>query len=950
MNAARWQRIRALFAKSLEQPDAVRDAWLQHECGDDADTLAEIRRLLGHRSQPASIFRDDAQALLAKLAGDETVEDARLGADVGPYRLRKLLGVGGMGRVYLAERTTGDFRQQVALKLIRSEFATNELRQRFLRERNTLARLAHPNIAHLHDGGVGADGAPYFTLEYIEGEPITRWCDAHACDVRARARLMLKVCDAVLHAHRNLIVHRDLKPSNILVNAEGEPKLLDFGIAKPLADTLASETLTNADARPMTREYAAPEQLLGDPVTTATDIYALGVLLYLLLSGHMPYRRAEMGETSWIKAILEDAPEAMERAIDRSDAEPIAKSRTTMPAALKRTLRGDLERIVQRALAKNAESRYATADKLADDLRAYLAGRAISGGTRTYRMRKFVRRHWLPLSAGALLFFIVLASAIGLAWEAGQVERQARTTAAVKDFILDLFQKANPEYTNGKMPTMRDAVDLGAKRLDAIPATEPELRAELQVTLGMIYQQLGFPQQAYDMHAAALAVLKEHASDPLLTVRAERFEAVEVGNLGDFAAAKSFSDDALQRIHRLRRPPIPELVRTLDTANYVAIHRSDLAAQKSLSDEAITALQSADAAGADVDDEVRAMALAMKADYLRKSHDDAGAVAYYRRVWLLKISPQTRSAYGMMMGVSLQNLGHYDEAADYLGKTWNSTKQAYGDSNSRTLRIGQVLVINEAYAGHIRQAAEHIAALLDASARQSPPHEDVAAEIQLNYGEMLTALEDYDRAAEHIRATLAYCESHPNGQADLHVEAESALGFVQLGTDRPADAQQLFERALRIAADRGFSDTATTRARLAYAQALQDKFDEALTLARQARDDAVQGGGEKSFDTADVHYFYGRVLELAERSREAEGEYRASLASHAALLPPEGLHYFSAATRFALGRLLAGDARTREEGRRFLEQAATLREDTLGSDNPHTREARLELAKLAAAH
>src|ERR1700722_3594553 len=418
----RWQRVRELFVRSLEQSDARREGWLQKECGGDAELLAEVRRLLTQHSEPTPIFRDNAEALLAKMAVHPGT-DERLDTDIGPYRLRTLLGVGGMGRVYLAERVAGDFSQQVALKLVRNEFATNELHQRFLRERNTLARLAHPNIAQLHDGGVAEDGTPYFTLEYIEGEPITRWCDARACDVRTRVSLMLKVCDAVLHAHRNLIVHRDLKPSNILVNADGEPKLLDFGIAKPLAEPAATqhaaaETLTRADARPMTREYAAPEQLLGDPVTTATDIYALGVLLYLLLSGHMPYRRAELGETTWIKAILEDAPETMERAIARGDTQALASTRSTTPVALARSLRGDLERIVQRALAKNAESRYPTVDRLADDLRAYLAGRAISGGTRTYRMRKFVRRHWLPLTAGALLFLVVLGSAIALAWQA----------------------------------------------------------------------------------------------------------------------------------------------------------------------------------------------------------------------------------------------------------------------------------------------------------------------------------------------------------------------------------------------------------------------------------------------------------------------------------------------------------------------------------------------------
>jgi serine/threonine protein kinase len=945
MNAQdHWQRVRALFAQSLEQPDAARDSWLDSAC-DDAEVRAEIRRLLAQRGDPASIFGDGAQALLAKIAARDDAVDTLLGSDIGPYRLRRLLGEGGMGRVYLAERTSGDFRQQVALKLIRGEFASNELRQRFLRERNTLARLAHPNIAQLHDGGVAADGTPYFTLEYVAGEPITRWCDAHTCDLRARVRLMLKVCDAVLHAHRNLIVHRDLKPSNILVGADGEPKLLDFGIAKPLADSPAAETLTHADARPMTREYAAPEQLLGDPLTTATDIYALGTLLYLLLSGHMPYRHAEAGEVSWIKAILEQAAEPMERAIERADAGGVARTRATTPAALKRALRGDLERIVQRTLAKRAESRYPTVDKLADDLRAWLDGRAISGGARTYRLRKFVRRHWLPLAAGATLLAVLLASAIGLAWEAGQVERQARTAAAAKDFLVDLFQTANPEIANGKVPTMRDAVDLGVKRLDSIPPEQSELRAELQVTLGMIYNQLGLPKQARDMHHEAVAVLKVHSPDPLLTIRAERFEAVETGGIGDFVTARTLAEDALDRVHRLSHAPVGDLVRTLDTVHYVAIHRADLERQKQVGDEAIRAIE-----GAQADDEVRAMAWAMEADYLRRAHDDVRAIEYYKRAWPLQISPQTRSAYGLTLGASLQNLGRYEEAADYLRKTWDTTRQAYGESNSRTLRVGQMMVINEIYAGRIRDGEEHIAHLLEASLNPSLQQEDVVAEIRLNYGEVLSIFEQYDRAAEQVAGALAYCAAHPNAEAELCFEAASAMGYIELQGGKLVEAQKRLENGLHAAEVGGLKDTAVTLVRLGQVRALRGDIDAGVQLSQQGRDQIAGGAGEKSPEAVEVHSLHGKTLELARRLPEAQAEYRAAIAAQTALLPPDGMHFFSADARLALGRLLAQDTPAREEARHLIEQAAMLRAQTLGADHPRTLAAKQQLENLLAAH
>jgi serine/threonine protein kinase len=943
--ASHWQRVRELFANSLEQPDDTRERWLRSQC-DDADVLAEVRRLLAQRSEPASIFREDAQGLLARM-GTQAAADALLDTDVGPYRLRKLLGVGGMGRVYLAERTAGDFSQQVALKLVRSEFATNELRQRFLRERNTLARLAHPNIAQLHDGGVAANGAPYFTLEYIEGEPITRWCDAHACDVRTRVSLMLKVCDAVLHAHRSLIVHRDLKPSNILVNANGEPKLLDFGIAKPLDDSV-SETLTNADARPMTRDYAAPEQLLGDPVTTATDIYALGVLLYLLLSGHMPYRRAELGETSWIKAILEDAPEPMERAIDRGDAESIATSRATSrattPAALKRSLRGDLERIVQRALAKKADSRYPTVDRLADDLRAYVAGRAISGGTRTYRLRKFMRRQWLPLSAGALLFLIVLASAIGLAWEAGQVERQARTTAAVKDFLLDLFSKADPNTNNGKVPTMRDAVDLGAKRLDAIPSTEPGLRAELQVVLGMIYSQLSMNQEAYDMEAAALTVLRTPGSDPLLYVKAARFAAVDKGRLGDFAEAQLLSDEALGTIRRMRNAPVEAWITTLDTANYVAVHRGDRAAQLRLSEEAMRVVD-----GKKVPPDILADAWAMRADYARKTHDYATALDYYLRIWKLDTQPQSRVGQGMSLGQTLQDLGRYDEAAHYLNETWNVSRQVFGENDARSLRIGQTMAINEAYTNHMREAYAHLKKLLDDARRGSPPRDDVVSELTLICGETALLFEQLDDAEQYFRQTLAFTTTHPNAEMRMQAETESALGYVYMKRGDLKTAESMYESALRLVRENKIPDNQIVEARLAFVRALRGDVTRALPMAKTALEDVVKGQGENSYDTADIHYFYGRILEMAEKLREAETQYRASIASQALMLPPDGMHLFSADARYALGKLLTQTPATLDEGRRFLEQAATLREAALGADHPRVADAREALAETTAS-
>ena len=536
--AVDWSRVKRLFTQALEVPTGQREAWMHQACAGDAPMLAELRSLFAARAAPDRVGGGVAELLSPLLAEEDGA--SRAGSRIGAYRLLRELGVGGMGRVYLAERVDGQFTQQVALKLVRSELAAPELVQRFLRERDTLARLAHPNIAQLHDGGMSPDGSPYFTLEYVPGEPVTSWCDAHRLAVRARVQLLLKVCDAVEHAHRNLIVHRDIKPSNILVTQDGEPKLLDFGIAKPLVEVPGAE-LTGTMMRPMTREFAAPEQVLGEPVTTATDVYSLGVLTYLLLSGRMPYRRAALGQSGWTKAILEEQPEPLDRAVTRTvvqeaaasddglathpsstiDIGTLSTARSTTPEALKRSLRGDLDRIIQRAMAKSPNARYTTISALAQDLRAYLDGRAISGGTRTYRLRKFARRYWLPLAAAAALLLVIVGGSLIVAADARKIAHEATTKLAVKDFLLGLFAAVDPHEAKGKNITARELLDRGVQSVEYDRVLDNAQKAEIDATLGRIYYQLGLFDQASALQETAIRAISADPGQGLLLAETE---------------------------------------------------------------------------------------------------------------------------------------------------------------------------------------------------------------------------------------------------------------------------------------------------------------------------------------------------------------------------------------------------------------------------------------------
>ncbi|HEV7491836.1 MAG TPA: protein kinase [Rhodanobacteraceae bacterium] len=959
-----WARVKALFARALEVPEAEREQWAIEQCGDDANTLAELRSLLVAQSGTRRDFLSRGEHLFGHFFEKraESAQGPGAGARIGPYRLLREVGAGGMGRVFLAERADGQFTRYVALKLIRSEFGSPELLRRFLRERDTLARLGHPNIATLLDGGVADDNAPYFTMEFVEGDPIDRWCDERRLDTRARVGLLIKVCDAVQYAHRNLIVHRDIKPSNILVTASGDPKLLDFGIAKPLsADTSIGEQ-TGTHVHPMTREYAAPEQVLGEPVTIATDEYALGALLYRLLSGHLPYRRAELGQISWGKAILEETAEPLERAVDRPSGDGAAtphpaEARGSSPEVLERALRGDLERIVQRALAKAPEARYSTVGALADDLRAYLDGRALSGGTRTYRLRKFARKNWLPLSAAGAVLVAVIAGTAGIAWEARQRQlaaesalHEAQTSAAVKDFVLGLFDKANPNTAQGKVITLRDAVDLGVHRLDTIPADQPVLKAELQVTLGTIYFQLGLYKQAAEMHEQAFQILKSRPQDVILAIRAERFEATELASMGEQERAQTLADDAVARLHASTGVPPHELSRTLSTAAWVALKRSDLDRVKRFSEEALGLANEPPP-----DDELLYKALQMRGDWARKSHDLPLAATSYRQALALckKVNganDQESGTLGQMLGTTLELMGQYNEAKAELQGALDVVSHSFGESSSRALRLGEVAGLTEFEAGDIVDARKRYEHLLTLAEAKSPPDEALLSELRLNYAEILTDLGEFERAEPLLVSVRDFLHAHSGSDPNETSETLSTLAEIQMQSDRLDVAEANLREALATLTAAKQDDTALVQARLSHVRLLRGDKEAAMTIGAQARDIAVKVNGERSHDTALVHYYYGLALHASGRADAAETEWRAALDSYSQLLPPDGMHLRSVGVRLALGELLAKRPDHRDESLRLLQQGIALREQFFGADDPRARAARALAAEIGVPH
>jgi eukaryotic-like serine/threonine-protein kinase len=417
------------------------------------------------------------------------------GETVGVYRLIHPLGRGGMGEVYLGERADGRFEQKVAVKLVKRGMDSGEILRRFARERRILARLEHAGIARLLDAGETLDGRPYFVMERVEGHTITDYCRSRDLPLEDRLRLLASCCDAVDAAHRGLVVHRDLKPSNILVTPEGQVKLLDFGIAKLLADEEDDLQLTRHGGRVNTPAYAAPEQIRGGGVTMATDVFALGVVLYELLTGVLPYnRRATTPHELAARVEHENAERPSTAAAWRAAA---SQRERRIPPRWARRLRGDLDTIVMKALAREPERRYSSAAAFAEDLRRYLTSKPVEArpDSRTYRLRKFVIRHGLGVAASGLVAAAVFVALFVSLYQTAAVRREAARAAAAQAFLTSLFAQIDPDRYAGSAPTVRDLLERGSERLDQDLGHEPELRAEMQALLAQVFDQLSLTKQ-----------------------------------------------------------------------------------------------------------------------------------------------------------------------------------------------------------------------------------------------------------------------------------------------------------------------------------------------------------------------------------------------------------------------------------------------------------------------
>ena len=734
---------------------------------------------------------------------DETPKDLR----IGPYQVLRRLGEGGMGSVFLAVRADQEFRKYVAIKVIRKGMDSSEIVSRFRRERQILAGLDHPNIAKLFDGGTTDDGLPYFVMEYVQGRPLHEYCDSHGLTVRERLFLFRSICSAVQYAHQNLVIHRDLKPLNILVTADGAPRLLDFGIAKLLnPDALSLEAPPTAtEARVMTPAYASPEQVRGDRLTTCSDVYSLGVILYELLTGRRPYRMEGGSQMEVYRAVCEQEPDRPSTAATRRD-EGAANAATSRGAAsprkLTRQLRGDLDNIIMMALRKEPQRRYPSVQALSEDIDRYLDGRAVSArkSTWSYRTGKYVRLHAAGVAAASVVLLLLVAFAVTVSVQNARVRRERDTAEQVTKLLVSLFDVNDPETAKGETITAREILDRGARRIEGELKGQPEVKAQLLYTIGDIYDKLGLFDQAQPPLEESLRLRRGmRAGDDAAVAQGMRRIGAVLGSKGQYDEAEKLLREALAMQRRLNGKEHPDVAGSLGELAGVLDYEGRLDEAETLYREALDidrkALGDADhGVAADLTNLALVVAETGRLDEAEKVHREA--VAIDRGALGADHPGYSRDLSNL--AIVLWHKGRLDEAETLFRQTLAIDRKALGNQHPTVATdVNNLAVIlfgkgqlDEAETLYREALALHRKALGDG-------HPSVARDLN-NLGVVLRDKGKLDEAETLHREAFAIDrkalgEEHPNVAID-----RNNLAAVLLEKGRPDEAEPLFRGALAI--------------------------------------------------------------------------------------------------------------------------------------------------------
>jgi serine/threonine protein kinase/tetratricopeptide (TPR) repeat protein len=851
----RWELIQRLFHQALDLPAAERRPFLQAECGGDAELRAHVEALIEEDERGESLLDRHLPDVVSKILR----EPVPLDRAIGPYRILNVIGEGGMGVVWIAERS--DLGNRVAIKMLRDAWVSPARRERFAAEQRTLARLAHPSIAQLYDAATLPDGTPYFVMEYVEGVSLTEYCRAHACTVAERLRLFQSVCDAVQFAHRHAIVHRDLKPSNVLVTADGTVKLLDFGISKQLENIDDAADQTHTGLRMMTPSYAAPEQIRGEPVGVYTDVYSLGVMLYEVLTGQLPFGPPQQSPGALEAMILESEPERPSAVVQRASA-----SGADEPGFPTRAGWADLDVLCLTAMHRDPQRRYRTVEALIRDLEHYRKGEPLDARPDTWRYRtgKFLRRNRGPVAAGAVVLATIVSLVsvytVRLAAERTRAQAEAMKARQVSDYLISLFEAGDPFAAEGQPRDVPALMARGVERVDEL-AGQPDVQAEMLDVLGTVYTRLSDYEQADTLLNRALALRRGLRDEPLSIARSLTSLGILHRYKGAFDSAEMFMREALAIRERHLPPRDADIATTLDELGVILSNQGNY----------------------EEGEAVYLQALQMRREIYDKPHAVIG---------------QTLNN----LGVNLASQGDYESAEHYLREALEVGAAVFGaDHVSLTPDLGNLGVVLEIRGDYAAADSALSEALRITRLRLGESHYETAFRLT-QLGGVLRRSGEQDRAEAALREALDIERRilDPNHRNTAITRIHLA-GVLQ-DRGRLDDAEQLFREAIAILRE-SLGDrhefTATTRCHfgeLVYAkgQIMQadSLFRECLAVLEEvlpADHDVLAGLRSK----------FGALLTMQSRFTEAE---TLLLDSHDKLLTRFGHDHRD--TRAAAGRLV----------------------------------------------
>jgi serine/threonine protein kinase/tetratricopeptide (TPR) repeat protein len=798
MDSTRWQRVQSLFHEAADMPASEQRVFLETQCGGDAGLVSEVLILLEEDARGGSLLDGDVADVASQIFNDSSSGSLPF-KEFGPYRIKQALGEGGMGVVYLAERE--DLGNEVAIKILRDAWLSPARRERFNAEQRTLAQLNHPSIARLYDADTSPDGTPFFVMEFVEGVPLTEFCKTQKCSIAERLRLFRAVCEAVLYAHQHAVIHRDLKPSNILVKGDGSIRLLDFGIAKHLENLgdLVDQTITGL--RMMTPAYAAPEQIRGEQVGIQSDVYSLGVVLYELLAGRLPFDLTKCTPSQAEKVLTEQEAEKPSDVAGKA----VASAETNgHGVTASRAAWADLDVLCLTAMHKDPQRRYQSVEALIRDVNHYLDGEPLEARADTwhYTLGKFVRRHARLVSAAAIIFVLLVGMVIfytvRLTRARNAALMQAARTQRIQRFMLNLFQGGDPAAGPADDLRVVTLLDRGVQEARSLDA-EPAVQAELYETLGGIYQKLGKLEQADSLMESALAK-REALYGPDSTETAKGLLAL--GSLRDAEARYSDAErlirQALDRDRRHLPANDPAVAKAMLALGGVLDNRGAYDQSIAILEETVQLYSAPGSEPVDLADSLYELANAhFYAGHYEKSEEiNERALAMYKQIYGER-HPRVAEIL-INLGAIQLDTGHYAAAEQYDRQALDIVQAWYGKDNPETATDLTILARSLVYQKRFDEASDLLQQSLAIKERtMGKVHPSVASTLN-ELGSVALQEGKYDGAEQYFTRMADIYRTEYGEQHYLYATSLSNLASVYTAQKQWARAEKLYRQAIPI--------------------------------------------------------------------------------------------------------------------------------------------------------